>query len=140
MDTWIVPVLGGPSERILTNAEGLTWFKDRTGQARVVFSEMTGLGGRMSIVASNDNRTEPRNIYVPPPPDGMAHRSYLSPDGQWVLVIEMDGQSWLPCRLVPFDGSSTGKTVGPIPSQCTDAAWTPDGKWMYFTAMTANGV
>ena len=104
MDTWIVPVRGGPSERILTNAEGLTWFKDRTGQARVVFSEMTGLGGQMSIVASNDNRTEPRNIYVPPPPDGMAHRSYLSPDGQWVLVIEMDGQSWLPCRLVPFDG------------------------------------
>ena len=72
------------------------------------------------------------------PPDGMAHRSYLSPDGQWVIVIEMDMKSWLPCRLVPFDGSSTGKPVGPVPAQCTDAAWSPDGTWMYFTAMTAN--
>ena len=70
----------------------------------------------------------------------MAHRSYRSPDGQWVLVVEMDDKSWLPCRLVPFDGGSTGKPVGPVPAQCTDAAWSPDGTWMYFTAMTANGV
>jgi Tol biopolymer transport system component len=41
---------------------------------------------------------------------------------------------------VPFDGSSAGRTVGPSPSQCTDAAWSPDGKWMYFTALTGNGV
>src|SRR5262249_55199726 len=61
------------------------------------------------------------------------------PDGQWVLVAEMDLRSWLPCRLVAFDGRSTGKPVGPTPAQCTDAAWSPDGKWMYFTAYTANG-
>jgi serine/threonine protein kinase/WD40 repeat protein len=140
MDTWVVPVGGGNSERLLTNGEGLTWFKDEAGQPRVLFSEMTGLGGQMSIVSSMENRTEPRNVYVPPPPDGMAHRSYLSPDRRWVLVVEMDIHSWLPCRLVPFDSSSTGKPVGPIPSQCTDAAWSPDGKWMYFTAMTDNGV
>jgi dipeptidyl aminopeptidase/acylaminoacyl peptidase len=101
---------------------------------------MTGVGGQMSIVSSMENRTEPRNVYVPPSPAGMAHRSSLSPDGRWVLVVEMDVYSWLPCRLVPFDSSSTGKTVGPVPSQCTDAAWSPDGKWMYFTAMTGNGV
>jgi Tol biopolymer transport system component len=70
----------------------------------------------------------------------MAHRSYRSPDGQWVLVVEMDDKSWLPCRLVPFGGGSTGKPAGPVPAQCTDAAWSPDGTWMYFTAMTANGV
>jgi serine/threonine protein kinase len=140
MDTWVVPVGGGNSERLLTNGEGLTWFKDEAGQPRVLFSEMTGLGGQMSIVSSMENRTEPRNVYVPPPPDGMAHRSYLSPDRRWVLVVEMDIHSWLPCRLVPFDSSSTGKPVGPIPSQCTDAAWSPDGKWMYFTVMTDNGV
>ena len=57
----------------------------------------------------------------------------------WVLVVEMKA-AWLPCRLVPFDGSSTGKLVGPSPAQCTDAGWSPDGAWMYFTAMTANGV
>ncbi len=140
MDTWVVPVGGGQPQRILTNAEGLTWFTDRAGQLRVLFSEMTGLGGQMSIVSSTERRTSPHNVYVPPPPFGMAHRSYRSPDGQWVLVIEMDGKSWLPCRLAPFDGGSAGKPVGPVPAQCTDAAWSPDGTWMYFTAMTANGV
>jgi Tol biopolymer transport system component len=140
MDTWVVPVGGGASERLLTNAEGLTWFNDRAGQPRVLFSEMTGLGAQMSIVSSTERRTAPHNVYVPPPPGGMAHRSYRSPDGQWVLIVEMDDKSWLPCRLVPFDGGSTGKLAGPVPAQCTDAAWSPDGAWMYFTAMTANGV
>jgi len=139
MDTWVVPVAGGQPQRILTNAEGLTWFNDRAGQPRVLFSEMTGLGGQMSIVSATERRTSPQNVYVPPPPDGMAHRSYRSPDGQWALVVEMKS-AWLPCRLVPFDGSSTGKPVGPAPAQCTDAGWSPDGRWMYFTAMTANGV
>jgi Tol biopolymer transport system component len=140
MDTWVVSVDGGPSQRLLTNAEGLTWFNDRAGQLRVLFSEMTGLGAQMSIVSATERRTAPHNVYVPPPPAGMAHRSYLSPDGQWVLVVEMDVKSWLPCRLVPFDAGSTGTPVGPVPAQCTDAAWSPDGTWMYFTAMTANGV
>jgi serine/threonine protein kinase/Tol biopolymer transport system component len=139
-ETWVVPVAGGQPERLLTNAEGLTWFTDPAGQLRVLFSEMTGLIGQMSIVASTERRTDPRNVYDPPPPDGMAHRSYRSPDGRWLLVIEMDVKSWLPCRLVPFDGSSKGKPVGPAPAQCTDAGWSPDGAWMYFTAMTANGV
>jgi hypothetical protein len=101
---------------------------------------MTGLGAQMSIISSTERRTAPQNVYVPPPPAGMAHRSYRSPDGQWVLVVEMDGKSWLPCRLAPFDGGSAGKPVGPVPAQCTDAAWSPEGTWMYFTAMTANGV
>ena len=140
MDTWVVSVDGGPSQRLLVNAEGMTWFRDRAGQPRVLFSEMTGLGGQMSIVSATERRTAPQNIYVPPPPAGMAHRSYRSPDGQWVLVVEMDDKSWLPCRLVPFDGGATGKPVGPVPAQCTDAAWSPDGTWMYFTATTATGV
>lgn len=140
LDTWVVPVAGGPARRVLTNAEGLTWFTDRAGQLRVLFSEMTGLGGQMSIVSTTDRRTDPRNVYVPPPPDGMAHRSYRSPDGRWALVVEMDVKAWLPCRLVPFDGSSPGQPVGPSPSQCTGAGWSPDGTWMYFTAMTATGV
>jgi Tol biopolymer transport system component len=140
MDTWVVPVSGGRPQRLLTNAGGMTWFDDPADQPRVLFSEMTGLGAQMSIVSSTERRTEPHNVYVPPPPDGMAHRSYRSPDGQWVLAVEMDGKSWLPCRLVPFVGGSPGKPVGPVPAQCTDAAWSPDGTWMYFTAMTAGGV
>ena len=140
MDTWVVSVDGGPSKQLLTNAEGLTWFNDRAGQPRALFSELTGLGQQMSIVSATERRTAPQDVYAPPPPGGMAHRSYRSPDGQWVLVVEMDDKSWLPCRLVPFGGGSTGKPAGPVAAQCTAAAWSPDGTWMYVTAKTANGV
>jgi Tol biopolymer transport system component len=92
----------------------------------------------MSIVSSTESRTEQRTVYMPPE-NGMAHRSYLSPDRKWTLVIEM-ADTWLPCRLTPFDGSSPGKPVGPAPAQCTDAAWSPDGNWMYFSTSTGNGV
>jgi eukaryotic-like serine/threonine-protein kinase len=143
MDTWSVPVRGGPPRRLLTNAEGLTWVQQPNTQASappvVMFSELTGLGGQMSIVSSSETRTDPRNVYVPPGGDGMAHRSYVSPNGKSVIVIEMDGRSWLPCRLVPFDGSSAGKPVGPSPAQCTDAGWSPDGRWMYFSVYNGNG-
>jgi Tol biopolymer transport system component/tRNA A-37 threonylcarbamoyl transferase component Bud32 len=144
MDTWVVPVLGGQPQRLLTNAEGLTWLRGPSAAAArrpsVLFSVMTGRGAQMSIMTSTESRAELRNVYEPPPPGGMAHRSYVSPDRKWVLVVEMDIRSWLPCRLVPFDGSSTGRLVGPAPAQCTDAAWSPDGEWMYFTATTVNGV
>jgi eukaryotic-like serine/threonine-protein kinase len=139
MDTWSVPVLGGQPRRILSNAEGLTWSEDGSGQPRILFSEMTGQGAQMSIVSSTESRTEQRTVYAPAE-NGMAHRSYLSPDRQQVLVVEMGFNGWLPCRLVPHDGSSSGKPVGPAPAQCTDASWSPDGKWMYFSADTGGGV
>src|SRR5262249_42871457 len=72
--------------------------------------------------------------YVPQSIRGMAHRSYLSPDGTNVLVTEMDSGGMIPCRMVPFDGRSTGHVVGPSTGRCTHAAWSPDGRWMYFTS------
>jgi Tol biopolymer transport system component len=36
--------------------------------------------------------------------------------------------------MVPMDGSSHGRQVGPSSGGCTFAAWSPDGRWMYFTA------
>jgi hypothetical protein len=142
LDTWIVPALGGQPRPLLTNASGLTWIEEgdtaATSRPLVLFSEFTGRGFQMSIVSSTESRRELRTVYLPPE-TGMAHRSYLSPDGTQVLVIEMDENSWLPCRLVPFDGSSPGRPVGPAPAQCTDAAWSPDGKWMYFSANAGNG-
>ena len=67
MDTWIVPVLGGQPQRLLTNAEGLTWISERgASQPRVLFSELTGRGRQMSIVSSTESRTEQRTVYVPP--------------------------------------------------------------------------
>jgi Tol biopolymer transport system component len=134
LDTWIVPVLGGQPRPFLTNASGLTWIPPS-----VLFSEFTGRGFQMSVVSATESRNELRTIYMPPE-TGMAHRSYLSPDRKQVLLVEMIGTtSWLPCRVTPFDGSSPGKPVGPAPAQCTDAAWSPDGKWMYFSTNTGNG-
>ena len=76
-----------------------------------------------------------REIYFPANKRAMAHYAYASPDRKWVLVVEMDQTHAFhqPCRLVPFDGSSTGRQVGPL-GTCTSAAWSPDGKWMYFGA------
>ncbi len=129
---WTVPVLGGEPSELLPNASALSW----VGPHQVLFSED---GAVMKIVTADESRANERDVYVPKA-DHMAHRSYLSPDSKWVLVAEMDeSAAWTPCRLVPFAGGSEGKQVGPIPSACTEAAWSPDGRWMYFAANGGNG-
>ncbi len=135
-DTWIVPVLGGEPRLMLPNASGLTWI-DRQ---RALFSEIKK-GIHMAIVTASESRGEARDIYVPPREDGMAHRSYLSPDGKSVLLAEMDEKGgWLPCRLVPFDARQpTGRPVGPPQASCTSAAWSLDGHWMYLTTNAGGG-
>jgi WD40 repeat protein len=50
-----------------------------------------------------------------------------------VLLVEMVSNVFKPCRVVPVDGTSVGRLVGPA-GQCTAAAWSPDGRWMYFSA------
>ena len=136
---WTVPVLGGEPALMLSNASGLTWTPGAGGQPRVLFSELTGEAIHMILVASTESRSEARRVYVPADVNGMAHRSALSPDHRWVLAVEMDLTGWLPCRLLPYDGSSPGRPAGPSPAQCTDTAWLPDGKWMYFSANAGHG-
>jgi Tol biopolymer transport system component len=132
-DTWTVPVRGGAPSPLLPNAAGLLWLADR----RVLFAEIR-TGNHMGIVTATVNRAERREIYFPAHKQGMAHYSYLSPDGRSVLVVEMDHTHvFTQCRLVPFDGSSAGRQVGPR-GTCTSAAWSPDGRWMYF-GMTIRG-
>ncbi len=133
-DTWVVPVLGGEPRRMLPNASGLIW----SGPNQVLFSEIRK-GMHMVLVSADENRTNERDVYVPPHERGMAHRAAASPDGQWALVVEMDNGGWLPCRLVPLNGSSSGRQVGPANAACTHAAWSPDGNWMYFSANTKGG-
>ncbi len=129
-DTWVIPTLGGEPQLWLKNASGLVW----TGPRQVLFSEIK-MGVHMGIVAAQESRMGARDVYLPTSEPSMGHRSYLSPDGRWVLVVEMDQDHlWLPCRLIPADGSSLGRQVGPQTGGCTFAAWSPDGRWMYFTA------
>ncbi len=137
-ETWSVPVLGGEPAPLLANIEGLTW-TNAAKPFHVMYSAGTGEGIHMGIFTASESRSEQRTVYMPASVDGMAHRSFLSPKGDWAIVSEMDTGKWLPCRLVPFDGSSLGHRVGPDPSQCTFAGWTPDGNWMYFSADTGGG-
>ena len=130
--TWTVSVRGGRPSELLPNAYGLTW----VGPHRVMFSER-GSDMYPRIVTAGENRAGERDVYRPPP-GSLAHASSLSPDSKWVLVVEMDSKDFAPCRLVPFAGGA-GKQVGPIPSQCLNAEWSPDGQWMYFSANTGNG-
>jgi serine/threonine protein kinase/Tol biopolymer transport system component len=129
-NTWTVPVRGGEPQLLLKNASGLVW----SGPRQVMFSEMK-MGEHMAIVAAGESRIGQRDVYVPVDESGMAHRGYVSPDGKWALLVEMDQDNlWLPCRLVPMDGRSPSHSIGPSSGGCTSGGWSPDGKWMYFTS------
>jgi Tol biopolymer transport system component len=133
-DTWEVQTLRGEARPWLRNASGLTW----VGQKALLFSEIK-TGNHMVIATSSDGRSASRDLYVPPHTSGMAHRSYASPDAKWALLVEMDQQGvWLPCRRVPIAGGDS-QPAGPPKSRCTDAAWSTDGRWMFFSADAGDG-
>jgi Tol biopolymer transport system component/tRNA A-37 threonylcarbamoyl transferase component Bud32 len=130
-DTWAVPVLGGEPRLWLPNASGLVWID----KSKLLFSEIKDQYLHMAIVTADESRAGSRDLYVPPHERGMAHRSYPSPDGKRMLVVEMDERGdMVRCRLAPLDGSSAGQQVGPPRGACNFAAWSPDGEWMYFTS------
>jgi len=133
-NTWAVPALRGEPRHWLQNASGLTW----VAPGDLLFSEIKR-GTHMAIVRSSESRADARDLYVPPGASGMAHRSYASPDRRSVLIVEMDEHgAWGPCRLIAVTGGSS-RTVGPSSAQCTSAGWSPDGRWMYFTADAGDG-
>jgi len=111
-DTWTVPVRGGEPQIMLKNASGLVW----TGPRQILFSEIR-MGVHMAVVKSEESRIGQRDVYVPADEPEMDIDHY-----------------WEPCRVVPSDGSSTGRKVGPPGGGCTFAAWSRDGRWMYFTS------
>lgn len=125
--TITVSSIGGEPSHMLSNAAGLTWLDTE----HVLFSEIrTGI--HMGVVTAKENRSEYRPVYFPRDERGMVHLSYASPDRKWALVVEMN-PVWQPCRVVPLNGSGASRQVGPQ-GKCTSAAWSPDGKWMYFGA------
>jgi serine/threonine protein kinase len=136
MDPWNtleVPVLGGSPHMLLPNSSSLTWIE---GGARLLFSEMRE-GAHLVVVTTDESRGNSRDVYVPAGKRSMAHHSYLSPDGRQVLIVEMDSRgAMLPCRLVPFQGTNEVKVVGPPNGSCLAGGWSPDGQWVYLTAMT----
>jgi serine/threonine protein kinase len=132
-DVWEVPVLGGDPRTFLPNASSLTWIE---GGKRLLFSEIKE-GLHLVLVTTDLGRGQSRDVYVPPGERSMVHHSYLSPDGEWVLAVEMGSRgNILPCRLVPFHGNGDVRLVGPPSGECISGAWSPDGKWMYLTVDT----
>jgi Tol biopolymer transport system component len=131
-DTWQVETMGGEAGRWLPNASGLIW----AGEDSLLFSEIIPNEGiHMKIVAARETRADSRDVYVPEHIDGMAHRSYASPDGSWAIVVEMGpNAAFLPCRLVSLRATDSDRSVGPPDGECTVAEWSPDGEWMYFTS------
>ena len=134
------PYLGGQPRLFLANAEGLTWIEAGAGPAPApVFR--TDRPGRTRWLSSPRQRAAPSSaLSICRPRTAAWPTARISrPIGSRSSWLRWKLSSWLPCRLTPFDGSSPGKPVGPAPAQCTDAAWSPDGKWMYFSANTGSG-
>jgi serine/threonine protein kinase/Tol biopolymer transport system component len=130
-DTWEVPVLGGEPHLMLRNASSLTWIE---GGKRLLFSEIKS-GLHMGVVTTDEGRGQSRDVYLPLGDRSMAHHSYLSPDGRWVLVASQMDETGdrVQCRVVPFDGSGKEQLVGPAGATCTTGAWSPDGTWIYLS-------
>jgi len=129
-EVYEVPVMGGEAQLLLRNASSLTWIE---GGKRLLFSEIKS-GLHMGVVTTDEARGQVRDVYLPEDERSMAHHSYLSPDGKWVLVVLMNAQGKLTqCRVVPFDGKGAERLVGPANAACTTGAWSPDGKWIYLS-------
>lgn len=125
-NTYEVPITGGRPKMMLPNASGLTWIDSQ----HLLFSEIkTGI--HMGLVTATESRGQEREIYFAHEELSMVHRSAISPDRKLIVVAEMRSPIWQRCRLLPFDGSTSGKPIGPE-GACTGAAWSPDGKWIYF--------
>jgi serine/threonine protein kinase len=123
-NTWEVSVLGGEPRLLLPNASSLTWIE---GGKRLLYSEIKE-GLHMAVVTSDEARGNSHDVYVPVGDRSMAHHSYPSQDGRWLLVVEMDSRGQiLPCRIVPFHGTGDVRVVGPPNSQCFAGAWSADG-------------
>ncbi len=104
--TWVVPVLGGQPQLLLSNSSGLDWIDPH----HIMFSEIKS-GWHFAVATSTESRTEERDVYVPrakpawrtiPISPPTARRSWLS---RWI------GDHWLPCRLVPFAGGAAKSVV-----------------------------
>ena len=131
-DTWEVPVLGGEPHQMLPNSSSLTWAE---GGQRLLFSEQDSENGlHMAVVSTDAARGQRREIYSPPGERSMAHHSYLSPDGQNVLIVEMNNAGQLVrCRVVSSTKRENQKAAGPAEGSCTAGAWSPDGKFVYLS-------
>jgi serine/threonine protein kinase len=132
--TFEVPVLGGEPHLWIPNASGLVWLD----KSKLLFSEIKS-GNHMAIVTAEETRAGLHDVYVPAHERGMAHRSYASPDRKAVLLVEMDENgAFGQCRLVPMDGRSSGRLIGPPGGSCRFAAWSPDGQWMYVSSTSGS--
>ncbi|HLG98277.1 MAG TPA: protein kinase [Bryobacteraceae bacterium] len=129
-DTWSVPVRGGEPRLWMHNTADVVW----NGPHRLLFAEMRK-NPNLGVVMANENGSGRHDVFFPTHARARVQRPQLSPDGKWVVMIEMGGNgNWQPCRVVPSDGSSAGRQVGPPRGDCSFAAWSRDGKSIYLSS------
>ena len=124
MDTWIAPVGGGRPRRMLENAASLTWFNDPGGQ-RVLFSEMTGMGGQMRRLSSTADCRGARTVYARQATAGRHGAPLVSISGRQVDPGDRDGY---PCMAAVPVGALRRRLEGddwsgprPVAMRRTDA-------------------
>ena len=129
-NTWIVPVIGGEPHLFLPNSSSLTWIEDGK---RLLFSEIKEGASHMVAVTTDESRGDSRVVYAPPGERSMVHHAYLSPDGHWVLIVEMDNHGdFLPVPRRAFRRQRQ-RSAGWARRErvCNAGAWSPDGKQLY---------
>ena len=102
---------------MLPNASGLTWIDPQ----HLLFSEIRQ-GRHMAIVTSMENRNAERDVWLPPREASMAHRSQVSPDGNWVLVVWMGTGRLAVVPISSLRRLLRARSVGPAAAACTAAA------------------
>ena len=115
----------------MPNAVGLSWIAEN----RVLFSTMTPAAAT-GVISSTESRDQVQKIYEEAGIEPMI--PVMSPDQKWILSVEDDDHGWRPCRLISMDGNSR-RSVGPGGAKCLRGAWSPDGRWMYFSADRGDG-
>jgi eukaryotic-like serine/threonine-protein kinase len=132
--TYAIPTSGGEARLLLSDSAGLSWLS----RGQILFSQ-TRKGLHMGVFTGTATRQDLREIYFPAHERSMAHYSFASPNRESALVIEMNERGdWGRCRLISLTRRHPARDIGPD-GACGGAAWSPDGSWMYFTAVVEGG-
>jgi serine/threonine protein kinase len=139
-DIWKVPVTGTPAENTMSavrvthqNGHVQTPSVSPDGSEVVYLSDNGGHGNLWVIGTDGSNE---RQITFDQEPDVALGVPHWSPRGDWIVfIVSRAFRSGL--AIVRPDGGDR-RTIGP--ERCWHASWSPDGKWIYYSAPYERGL